>query len=229
MAMTHNTTNEPSRLEALLPWYAKGSLSAGEMREVEAYLAANPEARRMLALIQEELGETVAANESLGAPSAAARDRLMAALAAEGAGGGAGAQSLWQRVKATWAGFIPEGMSPGYALGGALAGLVILVQASALTVMIAGRDTSTGGPKLASGEEARTGTFLLVRFADGAKAADITALLKPLGARIVDGPKSGGVFKLRVADKVIAEDERTAIIAKLRERSDIVVFVSPAG
>lgn len=232
MAMTQNMNDEPGRLEALLPWYARGSLSAAQMREVETYLAATPGARRMLALIQEELDAAVAANESLGAPSAASRERLMAAIAAEAsASQGGGASSLWGKMKAAWASMVPEGISPGYAFGGALAGLVILIQAGALGVMIAGQGAAPEGHKLASGVErgTPTGTFVLVRFAGEAKTADITALLKANDAQIVDGPKPGGVYKLRVADKVLSEPERTAIFAKLRERSDIVSFVSPSG
>ena len=74
-----------------------------------------------------------------------------------------------------------------------------------------------------------TGTFLLVRFANDAKASDIAMLLKSTGAVIVDGPKPGNAFKLRISDEVLSEADRAAIMAKLRERSDIVSLVAPAG
>lgn len=229
MAMSNNHNPEPDDIEALLPWYAKGTLSAGDTRRVDAHLAAHPEARAALTLIAEEMDETVGANERLGVPSAGAHGRLIDAIAAEGAGGGA---SLWQRAKAAWAALLPEGASPAVTFGGAMAALVIAVQAAALAALLVG-GTPDGGTitRLAGGAEApaTAGTVLLVRFTDDATAAGITGLLKPLGAVIVDGPKPGNAFKIRVSAEILTFDARAAIIEGLRARSDIVSFVAPAG
>lgn len=231
--MSDNHNPEPDGIEALLPWYAKGTLSAGDTRRVEAHLTAHPELRAALALIAEEMDEAVAANERLGVPSAAARGRLMDAIAAEGAEGAGGGASLWQRAKSAWAALLPEGASPALAFGGAMAALVIAVQAVALVGLLVGGEPSPGGgtTRLAGGAEAsaNSGTVLLVHFTGDATAAGITGLLKPLGASVVDGPKPGNAYKIRVSPDVLPPEARAAIIEKLRARSDIVSFVAPAG
>jgi hypothetical protein len=68
-----------------------------------------------------------------------------------------------------------------------------------------------------------------VRFADNAKAADIAALLKQINAVVVDGPKPGGVFKIRIAAQALSQSDRESVIQKLREKSDMISFVAPAG
>lgn len=230
MAMTNAKPDEGDRMELLLPWYASGTLNAAEAREVEAWLAAHPEARERVALIREEMDESVAANESLGLPGTGARDRLMAAIAAEAAPqGGVSADGFWQRMRDAFGVLVPAGFSPAFTIAGAAAGVVILVQAAALALLLSG--TEIGGVHLASGKDGgiAPGTFVMVRFADDAKAGDIAALLRPMGASIVDGPKPGAVFKVRVGSEALTQAERTAIMDKLRARRDIVSFVAAGG
>src|SRR3954451_19814383 len=74
---------EPPEIEALLPWHAAGTLSARDSRRVEEALARDPALARQYAAIQEEYAETIALNESLGAPSARAMQKLFAAIDAE--------------------------------------------------------------------------------------------------------------------------------------------------
>src|SRR5438477_10509139 len=80
-----NEEPEHQELEALLPWYAAGTLSRRDANRVEQALAGDRELARQYELVREELGETIHLNETLGAPSARAMDRLMAAIDAEGA------------------------------------------------------------------------------------------------------------------------------------------------
>jgi hypothetical protein len=70
----------PTDAEMLLPWYAAGTLGRRDARQVELALAHDVELRRQYELILEELTETIRLNESLGAPSARAGERLKAAL-----------------------------------------------------------------------------------------------------------------------------------------------------
>ena len=74
---------EPSEVEMLLPWYAAGTLNARDGRRVEEALASDPELARQYAVIREEYAETIDLNESLGAPSVRAMERLFAAIEAE--------------------------------------------------------------------------------------------------------------------------------------------------
>ena len=74
---------EPGEIEALLPWHAAGTLSARDSRRVEDALARDGELAKQYAVIQEEYAETIALNESLGAPSSRAMAKLFAAIDAE--------------------------------------------------------------------------------------------------------------------------------------------------
>ena len=70
---------EPGDIEALLPWYAAGTLNAREARRVEEALARDFELAKQYAVIREEYAETIGLNETLGAPSARAMQKLFAA------------------------------------------------------------------------------------------------------------------------------------------------------
>ncbi|WP_257165261.1 hypothetical protein [Bradyrhizobium sp. SRS-191] len=74
---------EPGDVELLLPWYAAGTLNARDMRRVEEALAQDADLARQYAEIQKEYAETIALNESLGAPSMRAMQKLFAAIEAE--------------------------------------------------------------------------------------------------------------------------------------------------
>ena len=58
-------------------------LNARDARRVEEALAGDPELARQYAVIREEYAETIGLNESLGAPSARAMQKLFAAIDAE--------------------------------------------------------------------------------------------------------------------------------------------------
>src|SRR6201991_3643819 len=74
---------EPSEIEMLLPWHAAGTLNARDARRVDDALARDPELAKQYAVIREEYAETIGLNESLGAPSARAMQKLFAAIDGE--------------------------------------------------------------------------------------------------------------------------------------------------
>src|SRR5579863_2102964 len=74
---------EPGEIELLLPWHAAGTLNARDARKVDDALARNPELARQYAVIREEYAGTIDLNESLGAPSSRAMQKLFAAIDAE--------------------------------------------------------------------------------------------------------------------------------------------------
>src|SRR6476646_6783236 len=78
-----NEDLEPKEIEALLPWYAAGTLSRRDVNRVKRALADDRELARQYELVREELVETIHLNETLGAPSALAIERLFAAIDAE--------------------------------------------------------------------------------------------------------------------------------------------------
>src|ERR1700754_1318668 len=83
MAMSKKMLDEPSEIEMLLPWHAAGTLNARDARRVEEALARDPGLARQYAVIREEYAETISLNETLGAPSVRAMQKLFAAIDAE--------------------------------------------------------------------------------------------------------------------------------------------------
>src|ERR1700750_3267916 len=74
---------EPGDIELLLPWHAAGTLNARDVRRVEEALSRDPDLARQYAVIQEEYAETIGLNETLGAPSSRAMQKLFADIDAE--------------------------------------------------------------------------------------------------------------------------------------------------
>lgn len=63
-----NSAREPGDIEALLPWYAAGTLRRRDRQRVEEVLRDDAELSRQIDLVREELAETIHLNETLGAP-----------------------------------------------------------------------------------------------------------------------------------------------------------------
>src|SRR5471032_184844 len=105
-----NTTNNetPSEIEELLPWHAAGTLSRSDARRVEDALARDPELARRYALVRDEFGETIVLNETLGAPSAHAMEKLFAKIDAEPARKAALSLNLGARVAEFFASLSPR-------------------------------------------------------------------------------------------------------------------------
>src|ERR1700691_2452117 len=122
--------NDRDEIENLLPWHAAGTLSRRDAERVERALASDQELARRFELVREELAETIHLNESLGAPSARAMEKLFAAIDAEGAikRKPGFAFDMRTRVAEFFSSFTPRTMA--YASGAAA--LVILLQASVI-------------------------------------------------------------------------------------------------
>jgi len=73
---------------------------------------------------------------------------------------------------------------------------------------------------------AETGTTVVVRFADDATSSAVADALAGLGLKIVDGPRGGRLFTVRLGPKNMNAGERDRLIAALRARGDVVVFVT---
>jgi hypothetical protein len=78
-----NKERERHEIESMLPWHAAGTLDRRDAERVERVLAEDSELAQRYELVREELAETICLNESLGAPSARATEKLFAAIDAE--------------------------------------------------------------------------------------------------------------------------------------------------
>ncbi len=214
--------DEREEIELLLPWYAAGTLEPDETARVDAYIKAHPELSAHMALVREEMDETIGVNEALGSPSAGAIDRLMKQVAQESpeafkASGTGLVQSIFD-----WFG----DMSPrAVAFGATLAVAVICAQAVTLGVVM------NSGSKFQSatgnGETPVTaGTAAIIGFAEGATMDEVAAFLTAFDASIVDGPRAGGLYTVRLAPEVLTDADRDALLDRVRA-DPLVRFVGP--
>ena len=176
---------EPERfdIEALLPWHAAGTLSRRDADRVEQALASDRELQRRYALVREEFAETIHLNESLGAPSARAMEKLFAAIDAEEA-----------RTRAAARRSISPAASPSsFRLRAAHAGLGG-ERRRARDPRAGSRDHHRGGQgpdvpgAIGLANKPSDGSFAMVSFAAQATAADITNFLGAHKASMVEDP-----------------------------------------
>ena len=196
-------------VELLLPFYVNGTLDESEKQAVEAWLSRNEDAAGHLARVSEELELTRNDAETLGVPSRAVLDTLMAKV---GEAPGAG-------LVAGWAERIWTMLSPRYALAGAAA-LCAVIALQAGYIVYAGQQPQ-GTFQTATGEtEAFAGPTALVVFAAEAEMSTIATRLADLDLTIVDGPKPGGIFIVGGADS----EEGRAALAALGKAGDLTSF-----
>jgi anti-sigma-K factor RskA len=203
---------EPTEVESLLPWYAVGTLRRRDRARVEEALRNDPDLARQADLVREELAETIYLNESLGVPSAGAMDRLMAAIDDETVKrqrASAGA------VGARFGTFIASLSPRTLAFAASLAVAAIALQA----FLLVGQFTKPAAYETASTNTAihGHGTYAMVRFAREASAAEITRFLEDYKATLVDGPKPGGFYRVRIAMTSVAKEEVSRILSRMRQ------------
>src|SRR6195256_3473767 len=123
---------EPSEIEMLLPFHAAGTLNARDARRVEEALARDPELARQYAVIREEYAETIHLNESLGAPSVRAMQKLFAAIDGEPARKPSLSLGLSTRIAGFFASLSPRTLAWSASLGA----LALLMQAGIIGAVL---------------------------------------------------------------------------------------------
>jgi len=224
--------NERPEIEELLPWHAAGTLSPREAQDVEAALVRDPELMRRYELAREELMATVDLNEALGQPSPHAMTRLFAAIDAEPARAPARSLGLATRIGEFIASLTPRQL----AFSAAAAALAIVLQAGLIGTIVIGERGQSAYQTASADKPIAAGAYALARFAPEASAGDIAKLLEANGVSIVDGPRPGGLYRLRIAagsqdgagKPASAEQNRDQVISKLQAASGIVSFIVPA-
>ena len=217
---------EPGEIELLLPWHAAGTLNARDSRRVEEALARDPELARQYAVIREEYAGTIDLNESLGAPSVRAMQKLFAAIDAEPARKPSASLNM-----AAWlAGFFSSLSPRTVAWSAGLGAIVLVLQAGIIAaVLINNRPASFETASLSTHEPitrelaAAPSPRALVRFAPDARVSDITALLDKYQASIVDG--KSGMFRLQFAN-ASTKDEFTNLLSRLQNEKIVSLAVA---
>jgi hypothetical protein len=216
---------EPGDIELLLPWHAAGTLSHRDTQRVEAALASDPELARRYELVREELGQTIALNESLGAPSTRAMAALLAKIDAEPARAPALSSRLGARLREFFADLSPRTL----AWSASAAALAILLQAGVIAgIMLKehgaaglGNYQTASVPPSAGGE----GSYALIRFQPQADAAAIDNFLETNNLSIAGGPSAGGLYRVRLAAKKLPQTDLADIVKKLQE-DKVVGFIA---
>ena len=240
MAMRNTAKDEqPGEIEALLPWHAAGTLNARDTRRVDEALAGNPDLARQYEAIRDEYAETILLNESLGAPSSRAMQKLFAAIDAEPARAGSASQNLSRRLAGFFAGLSPRTLMAS----AAVAALALVLQAGVIGSIVMQRNgtrfetaaTETaaqpGTPAIVTrsitpvGPASETGPRVLVRFTPAAKVSDITALLDTYQATIVDGGKAG-LFRLQLGRLPMTKEQVAGWVERLRNEKIVSSIVA---
>lgn len=215
-------------VQALLPWYANGTLDEAEHAWVEEHLA---ECAGCRAEAEEcgALGATVRAAETMApAPHPVELARLLARIDATEELGRGGFRP-WRWLRATLGG------TPPLVRWALAAQLALLLGAGALAgwgrpaPSPAGFRTLSDAPAAAAAEAQLRVPYLRVMFREQASEAEIRGLLLPLEAQIVGGPSPLGVYTLSLptgADR----DPLPVVLAHLKGHSEVrfVEAVDPA-
>jgi hypothetical protein len=228
--------SEREEIETLLPWHAAGTLGRRDADRVERALSHDPELAQRFALVREELSETIHLNETLGAPSARSMDRLFSAIDAEGSS--ARRRPLSFDLGGWIAGFLGQFSPRTLAWSATAAALAIVVQAGILAGMFLTEQKGGSQYQTASYEESRPattqrggeaapGTYVLIRFNPNASVSEITRFFGVNKTSLVEGPRSGGLYRLRVSDQPLSQAEMDQVIAKLGADKDVVAFIVP--
>jgi hypothetical protein len=220
---------EPSEIEMLLPWHAAGTLSARDARRVDEALASDPELARQYAVIREEYAETIHLNESLGAPSARAMQKLFAAIDGEPVRKPSMSVNISARVAEFFARLSPRTLAWSASLGavalllqaGVIGAVLVKNQGGSFqTASLIVNDRSAPITRDLGGSPPRA----LVRFSEDARVADITALLDSYQASIVDGAK-GGMFRLQFGTGAMSKNDLAALMSKLQKEKIVSLAV----
>jgi hypothetical protein len=217
-------------IEALLPWYAAGTLDAREADQVEAAIAADAELARRLDLVREEMTETIVLNEALGAPSARVMEKLFKAIDHERRG-------ARDPARAGIGGWLADLLTPrAFAFGAGAAALLIALEAGVIAKLVmqdrpepkATYETQSETPSRTRSIE--IGAFALVRFSPQASMAEVTRFLNSRDALIVDGPQpggSGGLYRVRIARNYVPREELERLVKDFQSGSNVVATAMP--
>jgi hypothetical protein len=219
---------EPSEIELLLPWHAAGTLSPRDARRVEEALARDSELARQYAVIREEYAGTIDLNESLGAPSVRAMQKLFAAIDGEPERKPSVSRTMAARLSGFFSSLSPRTLAWSASLGA----LVVVLQAGVIAAVLMNNSPASFETASLSMNEPITRDMTavpplraLVRFTPDARIGDITALLDKYQAVIADGSK-GGIFRLQFANGSMSKDEFANLLSRLQNEKIVGLAVA---
>jgi len=224
MSEDQTALSEREEIEMLLPWYVAGTLDETDRDRVERYLAHHPEVRHQLDLIREERHQTIILNEALPVAPAGGLERLLGSLPARRI-----ALPQWLSESEGWRALtllFSQSAPRTVRFAAYAAAVLLLAQGVAITAFIL--KSNEGTYETAAGGEGAQGLAFFIAFTDAAPSAAVTAWLQDLDARIVDGPKPGGIYRIEVRTSDRSPSAEEALRRRLAERRDLVRLILPA-
>jgi hypothetical protein len=219
-----NDTNQrlsADDIEALLPWYAAGTLDAQEANQVAAALAVDAELVRRLDLVRAEMTETIHVNEALGVPSARAAAKLFGPIDL--------AISLDRRTaraapSGSLTGWLADMFSPRtYAFAAAAAILLIMLETGVIARLALQNRAQPGGTyELTSMPATQIGAFAKVKFAPQANMTEVSRFLDGRKAEIVGGPHDG-FYRVRISPDIVPKEDVDHLAKEFQSASPLVV------
>jgi hypothetical protein len=103
------------------------------------------------------------------------------------------------------------------------AALLGIFAQTAVTILV--REESGGGYQTASAPI--EDSVVAVRFVPHASAADINRFLDDYNATIVDGPRAGGFYRVRIGNAIVPQEELKKIVAGMAQEK-VVEFAATA-
>ena len=227
MNMIRNKASERQEIEALLPWHAAGTLSRRDAHKVEQALQSDADLATQYATVRQDLVETIGLNESLGAPSARAMQKLMADIEADVSTARRARKSFnfgaWLSDKVS--SFSPRTL----AWSATAAALAVVLQGGLLAGMFVSERQGGNFLTMSAPVEqvVKDGTYAMISFAPQATAGEITKLLETYKISVVEGP-AGGVYKVRLAVTSLPKEEVAKVLKRLQDENS-VRFVGPTA
>ena len=217
--------SEREEIEMLLPWYVSGRLDAADRAKVDAWLKREPALARQLALVQSEQTEAIRSNEAVTIPATVTVARAMEHAQTPRVTAHGILNGFLNTVRA----FFATPTANGVRWATAAAAIVILAQGLAMGALVnrqasSSYQTASGGTALV----AANGRFALVRFADQASVKSVGDALAQLKIGVVDGPRPGNLFRVRVGDTSMDAAQYEERLTALRALGGIVVLVTPS-
>ncbi len=207
---------DPQDVEELLPWYVTGRVTREEARGIEAALKTMPDLAQKLAAVQREREAIARGSEAVEPPPPDNLQRLLQQVETT-------RQLRMPKVEAAASGSDWVSAVFGRRIVWQVAFAAACVAIALMGIRIYDPATSPGFGTAAGINGAEAGATLVVTFQPAATNADISSLLAALDMAVVDGPKPGNAYVLRLPSAA-PEDISTAM-ERLLERKDLVQTV----
>ncbi len=195
-------SRDMNEAELLAPWYVTGRLDEGEARLLERLAKDDAEFARLIEEAQHERKAAAAANEALDKPPRVLWERLERSVEQDIREKSESSRNAsFARMKGSLSEFF-DGFSMRRWQAIAAAAVAICVAQAAAIAYLAhetgdpAKYGAASGPK--SGADVKPA--FIVSFAETATVADVNKVLEDAGARIIDGPRGDGVYRLGMSN-----------------------------